>query len=325
MARKNYTEEFRRQAVDLYRSTRVPRCEGSPRIWGSPGTPCRLGARAGRRRTVEPRVRRRAAPGRRRDPAGRAGRARPGSAEAELAALRARVAALETENADSSGHRAGHPAPGGQVFRRGDALVSRFQFVADHRHAFEVKRLCEIVEVARSSFYAWLDAAPAPRRPGGGGRRAGRADPHDPRQDRTQGAPRITAELNDGAPPDRRVNHKRVARVMRAHAIAGLRLAAGCAPPSRSRPTRRSPTCSAATSPPTRRTGATSGTSPTCRSPTAQPVPGHGDRLLLPAAGRVGGRRAHAHRPGRRRATAARATRGSLAGAIFHSDYADLG
>ena len=43
-------------------------------------------------------------------------------------------------------------------------------------------------------------------------------------EDRTQGAPRITAELNDGAPPDRRVNHKRVARVMREHAIAGLRL-----------------------------------------------------------------------------------------------------
>ena len=41
---------------------------------------------------------------------------------------------------------------------------------------------------------------------------------------RTYGAPRITAELNDGAPPAARVNHKRVARVMRAHAIAGLRL-----------------------------------------------------------------------------------------------------
>ena len=38
--------------------------------------------------------------------------------------------------------------------------MSRFQFVADHRHAFEVKRLCEVVEIARSSFYAWLAAAP---------------------------------------------------------------------------------------------------------------------------------------------------------------------
>ena len=49
--------------------------------------------------------------------------------------------------------------------------MSRFQFVADHRHAFEVKRLCALVEVARSSFYACLagvaalachQAAPAP-------------------------------------------------------------------------------------------------------------------------------------------------------------------
>ena len=38
--------------------------------------------------------------------------------------------------------------------------MSRFRFVADHRHAFEVKRLCEIVGVVRSSFYAWLGAAP---------------------------------------------------------------------------------------------------------------------------------------------------------------------
>ena len=38
--------------------------------------------------------------------------------------------------------------------------MSRFQFVADHRHAFEVKRLCALVEVARSSFYAWLAGEP---------------------------------------------------------------------------------------------------------------------------------------------------------------------
>ena len=37
--------------------------------------------------------------------------------------------------------------------------MSRFQFVADHRDAFEVKWLCAVVEIARSSFYAWLAAA----------------------------------------------------------------------------------------------------------------------------------------------------------------------
>lgn len=39
--------------------------------------------------------------------------------------------------------------------------------------------------------------------------------------DNTLGAPRVTAELNDGVEPDQRVNHKRVARVMRCEHIAG--------------------------------------------------------------------------------------------------------
>ena len=106
--------------------------------------------------------------------------------------------------------------------------MSRFQFVADHRHAFEVKRLCQSVEVARSAYYAWSTAAPS---------RAARAAAdavladrvravQDPKQggDRAYGAPRVTAELNDGAQPQDRVNHKRVARVMRTHHLPGLRL-----------------------------------------------------------------------------------------------------
>jgi transposase InsO family protein len=87
-----------------------------------------------------------------------------------------------------------------------------------------VKRLCEVLQIARSSFYAWLDGEP---------RRAERAAAdaelterirvvHE--RDPTQGGPRITAELNDGAPPVAPVNHKRVARVMREHGITGLRL-----------------------------------------------------------------------------------------------------
>jgi len=103
--------------------------------------------------------------------------------------------------------------------------VSRFQFVADHQDAFEVKRLCELVEVTRSSFYAWKAAAPA---------RAARAAADAQlamriravhTEDKTCGAPRITAELNDsveaGTVPGERVNHKRVARVMREHSIRG--------------------------------------------------------------------------------------------------------
>lgn len=102
--------------------------------------------------------------------------------------------------------------------------MSRFQFVADHQDTFEVKRLCEVIEVNRSSFYAWDAAAPV---------RAERAAVDEQLADRIRvvheadkayGAPRITAELNDGAPAEDRLNHKRVARVMAEHGIAGIRL-----------------------------------------------------------------------------------------------------
>lgn len=109
-----------------------------------------------------------------------------------------------------------------------DELVSRFQFVADHQDAFEVKRLCEVIEIARSSYYAWVAATPA---------RAERAAAdavlaekirviQEPKQggDRAYRAPRVTAELNDDTPEGDRVNHKRVARVVREHGLAGIRL-----------------------------------------------------------------------------------------------------
>ena len=86
-----------------------------------------------------------------------------------------------------------------------------------------MKWLCAVVEIARSSFYAWLGAAD--------GRAARKAADealaerirtvYD--EDNTYGAPRITAELNDGAAEDQRVNHKRVARVMRGTGIVGYR------------------------------------------------------------------------------------------------------
>lgn len=99
--------------------------------------------------------------------------------------------------------------------------MSRFQFVADHQHAFEVKRLCELVQIERSSFYAWQAAAPTR-----GARAASDAELAQRirevhREDNTMGAPRITAELNDGVPEAQRVNHKRVARVMRQEQIRG--------------------------------------------------------------------------------------------------------
>ena len=101
--------------------------------------------------------------------------------------------------------------------------MSRFQFVADHRNAFEVKWLCAVMEIARSSFYAWCAAAEnrAARVAADQALQSRIRAVHD--EDNAYGAPRITAELNDGAPEDERVNHKRVARVMRGAGIVGYR------------------------------------------------------------------------------------------------------
>jgi len=102
--------------------------------------------------------------------------------------------------------------------------VSRFQFVADHRDTFEVKRLCQTVEISRSSFYAWDQAGEGRARRAAADAALAERIRAVHKQDRAYGAPRVTAELNDGAATDERVNHKRVARVMRQHGMAGIRL-----------------------------------------------------------------------------------------------------
>ncbi|MDQ1033774.1 transposase InsO family protein [Streptomyces sp. V3I8] len=100
--------------------------------------------------------------------------------------------------------------------------MNRFQFVADHQCRYDVKRLCTLLGIARSSFYCWCGTAAA--------RAACRAA--DVKLvariravhrawDGTCGVPRITAELRENGEV---VNHKRVARVMKTTGPAGLRL-----------------------------------------------------------------------------------------------------
>jgi len=81
-----------------------------------------------------------------------------------------------------------------------------------------VKRLCELVEIERSSYYAWKAGAPA--RVAADAALAERIRVIHT-ADNTVGAPRVTAELNDTVTAGVRVNHKRVARVMRWAGIAG--------------------------------------------------------------------------------------------------------
>ena len=82
----------------------------------------------------------------------------------------------------------------------------------------------QTVEVNRSSFYAWEQAAVGrAERAAADAALAERIKAvHD--QDKAYGAPRVTADLNDAKPVQERVNHKRVARVMKNNGIAGVKL-----------------------------------------------------------------------------------------------------
>ena len=100
--------------------------------------------------------------------------------------------------------------------------MSRFQFVAEFSSTYPVKRLCQVLQIGRSSYYKWRDGA---------GRRAeravadaelaARAAAITAEFDGTYGSPRVTAELRDDGYV---VNEKRVARVMREHGVVGLHL-----------------------------------------------------------------------------------------------------
>ncbi|QTA37055.1 IS3 family transposase (plasmid) [Streptomyces sp. CA-256286] len=101
--------------------------------------------------------------------------------------------------------------------------MNRYQFVDDHQRRHGVKRLCDILGLARSSFYYWrrTAAARAVRQSVEAGLAARIRKIHQD-SDGTYGAPRITAELRDEEGPV--VNHKRVARIMRTIGLEGVRL-----------------------------------------------------------------------------------------------------
>jgi transposase InsO family protein len=95
--------------------------------------------------------------------------------------------------------------------------VSRFRFVEDHQDAYSVKRLCELVEVSRSGFYAWRDR-PASRHEAGDVELLVEIRAIHERSRGTYGAPRIEGQLRRGG---RCHGRKRVARLMRTDGLVG--------------------------------------------------------------------------------------------------------
>jgi transposase InsO family protein len=100
--------------------------------------------------------------------------------------------------------------------------VSRFQFVDDHSETYEVKRLCQVMEVQRSSYYKWRAGARArAERERADTALATQIRRVHAESDEAYGSPRITADLREDGHV---VNEKKVARVMRKFGIVGTHL-----------------------------------------------------------------------------------------------------
>ncbi|MEU9671091.1 IS3 family transposase [Streptomyces bobili] len=214
MAMKDYSDEFKADAVALYEST--------------PGATYKsiaadLGInRATLREWVLRDRDRRGVTAAAAKPAAQPREAVPSADPDErVRQLEARVAELEASERKLATER-DILRKAAKYFRRDELVISRFQFVDDHRDTYEVKRLCQVLDVNRSSYYKWLAGAQA---------RAARQH-----QDRllaqeirqvhgesggAYGSPRVTAELREKG---RRVNEKRIARIRRTFSITGIRL-----------------------------------------------------------------------------------------------------
>jgi transposase InsO family protein len=97
--------------------------------------------------------------------------------------------------------------------------VSRFRFISEHRAVYGVKRLCRVLQVARSGYYAWL--AGAAGRAARDGRLVEQIRQVHTDTYGTYGSPRVTVELRAMGIV---VNHKRVERLMREHGLVGRHL-----------------------------------------------------------------------------------------------------
>ncbi|MEU6402608.1 IS3 family transposase [Streptomyces sp. NPDC046985] len=214
MAMKDYSDEFKADAVALYEST-----PGA--TYKSVAADLGINRATLREWVLRDRERRgvTAAPAR---PASRPAAVASADPDERVRRLEARVAELEASERKLATERDILRKAAKYPRRRDELVISRFQFVDDHRSTYEVKRLCQVLDVNRSSYYKWLAGAEA---------RVARTR-HDlvladeirevhRESGGAYGSPRVTAELREKG---HAVNEKRVARVMRACHITGIRL-----------------------------------------------------------------------------------------------------
>ncbi len=93
----------------------------------------------------------------------------------------------------------------------------RFRFVHDHSGLFDIKRMCQLLEVPRSSFYAWLNRTPSRREVADAQLLVMIQEIYD-RSRGTYGQPRIYGQLRRRG---HRVARSRVARIMKANGLVG--------------------------------------------------------------------------------------------------------
>ncbi|MFW9112711.1 IS3 family transposase [Corynebacterium striatum] len=132
-----------------------------------------------------------------------------------------RIRQLEKENAKLREER-DILRKAAKYFAGRDTLVIRFQFVHDHRTEYSVKRMCQVLKLNRSSFYKWVNTRENRRLKIysdaliGARIKAIFDDEHG-----LYGAKRIAASLNDDTDFGP-TNHKKVARIMKSMGLKGF-------------------------------------------------------------------------------------------------------
>jgi transposase InsO family protein len=98
-------------------------------------------------------------------------------------------------------------------------LIGRYRFISTHRAEYGVTRLCRVLRVRRQGFYEYLDAAEARvERERAEDALAAEITAIHAAHRQAYGSPRVTVELRRRG---RRVNRKKVERIMRERGIVG--------------------------------------------------------------------------------------------------------